>query len=272
VVNAELEAQRVFLLRSLDDLEAERAAGDIDDDTYARLHGDYTARAAAVLRALGGEPVELPAGPAPVSAGRRALVVGALIAFAIAAAVTLAITIAPRLPGQTVTGGVATGPQTDAALKAAVRDHPDDYSARIEYARSLLGTDRVGALEQYAAAARLGPNDPEPPTYIGWIVGLASGQVDDAATRSQLLERSLSELALARKIDPRYPDSYVFEGLVRDRFAHDPAGAVPLFRKYLKLSPDGPQAAMVRTALEQAQKDAEAATTTTTTPTTRTTG
>ena len=87
-----------------------------------------------------------------------------------------------------------------------------------------------------------------------------------------MLARSLSELALARKLDPRYPDSYVFEGLVRDRFANDPAGAVPLFRKYLKLSPDGPQAAMVRTALEQAQKDAEAATTTTTTPTTRTTG
>ena len=34
-------------------------AGNIDDETYARLHDDYTARAAAVLRALDGEPVEL---------------------------------------------------------------------------------------------------------------------------------------------------------------------------------------------------------------------
>ena len=31
-----LEAERDFLLRSLDDLEAERAAGNIDDDTYRR--------------------------------------------------------------------------------------------------------------------------------------------------------------------------------------------------------------------------------------------
>ena len=43
-----LEAERDFLLRSLDDLEAERAAGNVDDDTYRTLHDDYTARAAAV--------------------------------------------------------------------------------------------------------------------------------------------------------------------------------------------------------------------------------
>ena len=50
---ADLEAERDFLLRSLDDLEVERGAGDIDDEAYQQLHDDYTARAAAVLRALG---------------------------------------------------------------------------------------------------------------------------------------------------------------------------------------------------------------------------
>ncbi len=38
------EEERDFLLRSLDDLESERAAGNIDDETYQRLHDDYTAR------------------------------------------------------------------------------------------------------------------------------------------------------------------------------------------------------------------------------------
>ncbi|MDQ1466407.1 MAG: hypothetical protein QOH10_822 [Actinomycetota bacterium] len=265
MIGTELEAQRVFLLRSLDDLEAERAAGNIDDATYARLHGDYTARAAAVLRALDGEPAELPAGPPPMTATRRAVVIAALVAFAIAAAVTLAITIGPRLPGQTVTGGVSTDPNASvAALKAAVRDHPDDYSARIEYARTLLGTDRVAALREYTAAARLRPKDPEPPTYIGWILGLASDQVADPATRRQLVDRSLQELASARRLDPRYPDSYVFEGLVRDRFAHDSRGALPLFDEYLRLAPDGPLAAQVRTARQAAQHRVEAASTTTT--------
>lgn len=262
--SAELEAQRVFLLRSLDDLEAEREAGNIDDDTYARLHGDYTARAAAVLRALDGEPVELSGGVPPVSASRRAVVIGGLIAFAIAAAVTLAVTIGPRLPGQTVTGGVVSDPKAAvAALRTAVRDRPNDYSARIEYARSLLDSDRVEALRQYDAAARLRPKEPEPPTYVGWILGLASDQVTDAPTRAQLIDRSLSEFALARSLDPRYPDSYVFEGLVRDRFANDPVKAVPLFRQYLTLAPDGPQAELVRSALDEAQKRVAATTTTT---------
>ena len=49
---AALEEERDFLLASLDDLERERAAGDVDDHDYRTLRADYTARAAAVLRAL----------------------------------------------------------------------------------------------------------------------------------------------------------------------------------------------------------------------------
>jgi hypothetical protein len=253
-----LEAQRVFLLRSLDDLEDERAAGNIDDDTYARLHGDYTARAAAVLRALEGDSASMPAGPPPVSARHRVVVIGGLVVFAIVAAVVLAITIGPRLPGQTVTGGVSTDPKaTAAALKSAAHDHPNDYSARIAYAQSLLGTDIVGSLKEFEAASRLSPKEPEPPTYIGWILGLSSSQVTDAATRAQLISRSLSELAIARRLDPKYPDSYVFEGLVRARFANDPAGAVPLLQEYLRLAPDGPQVALVQSALSAAEKQAK---------------
>jgi tetratricopeptide (TPR) repeat protein len=260
-----LEAQRVFLMRSLDDLESEREAGDIDEETYARLHGDYTARAAGVLRALDGEPVELVPGPPPVSARRRALVIGGLIAFAIVAAVVLAITIGPRQPGGTVTGGVPNTPKSDAALKAAVAAHPNDYSARIDYARDLLTTNGVAALTQYSAAQRLSPSDPEPPTYIGWILGLASNQVTDAADRAQLVKQALADFATAHRIDPKYPDAYVLEGLVRLRYAHDPAGAVPLLEKYLQVAPDGPaaQIADVKTALREAQVAAAAPTTTT---------
>ena len=52
---AELEEERAFLLRSLDDLDRERAAGDIDEHDFATLHDDYTARAAAVLKAIEAE-------------------------------------------------------------------------------------------------------------------------------------------------------------------------------------------------------------------------
>ena len=49
---AALEEERDFLLRSLEDLEREHAAGDVDDSDFEELKDDYTARAAAVIRAI----------------------------------------------------------------------------------------------------------------------------------------------------------------------------------------------------------------------------
>jgi hypothetical protein len=49
---AALEEERDFLLRSLEDLEREYAAGDVDDSDFEELKDDYTARAAAVIRAI----------------------------------------------------------------------------------------------------------------------------------------------------------------------------------------------------------------------------
>ncbi len=48
---ARLEEERAFLLKSLDDLEREREAGDIDEHDYETLKDDYTRRAVTVLRA-----------------------------------------------------------------------------------------------------------------------------------------------------------------------------------------------------------------------------
>ncbi len=62
-LRVELEEERDFLLRSLDDLEAERAGGDLEEDDYRSLQGDYTARAATVLRRL--QHLEEPAEAAP---------------------------------------------------------------------------------------------------------------------------------------------------------------------------------------------------------------
>ena len=65
----ELEDERDFLMQSLDDLELERESGGIDDESYHELHDDYTARAAAMIRALR-DGVDAPAGAR--AAGRRA--------------------------------------------------------------------------------------------------------------------------------------------------------------------------------------------------------
>ena len=79
-------------MRSLDDLESERAEGAIDEATYDTLHSDYTARTAAVLRALaGGETAKASVPkPPPVPRGRRWVIVAGIIVFAAGAAVALA--------------------------------------------------------------------------------------------------------------------------------------------------------------------------------------
>ncbi|HWG73313.1 MAG TPA: hypothetical protein VG184_04565 [Acidimicrobiales bacterium] len=63
-----LEEERDFFLRSLRDLEAERAAGDMDEVDYQALKDDYISRAAEVLRRLEA-PAEVPADSVPVAAG-----------------------------------------------------------------------------------------------------------------------------------------------------------------------------------------------------------
>ena len=48
----DLEQERDFLLKSLDDLETEHDSGGIDNESYQQLHDDYTARATATIHAL----------------------------------------------------------------------------------------------------------------------------------------------------------------------------------------------------------------------------
>jgi len=130
-----LEAERDFLLRSLDDLDDERAAGNVDAGTYRELHDDYTARAAAVIRSLDdGTALAVPE-PARASMRRRALTAAGIVAFAIVAAVLLSHAVGQRRPGQTITGNgqVASGsPPTSnpgRTLAAAVQREPRSYAA-----------------------------------------------------------------------------------------------------------------------------------------------
>jgi len=253
-----LEAERDFLLRSLDDLDTERAAGNVDDETYATLHADYTARAAAVIRAI--ERGEEPALPKPSAAPRwmRALTALGIVVFAVAAAWLLARAVGTRAPGQSATGNDqvrAAEPASDplADLRAAAEAAPDDYDARIAYARALLNNDRVAALREYDAAAELDPTQPEPATYAGWIIGLAARSADAGPDRDLLVMRALQRLDAATALDPEYADAYVFRGIIRFDIVGDPAGAVPEFQAFLALAPqDHPMRETVLAALARA--------------------
>jgi tetratricopeptide (TPR) repeat protein len=252
-----LEAERDFLLRSLDDLDNERRAGNIDDQTYERLHADYTARAAAVLRNLrDGLDIEPPRAPAR-SARRRWLAPAAIGLIAVAAALLLAQSVHDRGQGGPLTGNDVSAQGTNAqrdALEQAVKDHPDDYNAHMALARFLLGNDPRNALAEYDKAAALDPKQPEPFTYSGWINALAASQLPKGDNdRDLLVDRALDRFAHAIEIAPEYADTFVFRGITRLQVLSDPKRAIPDFQRFLQLAPqDHPQRDMVLNALAQA--------------------
>ncbi len=270
----ELERERDFLLRSLDDLDNERAAGNIDDGTYETLHADYTARASVAIRELQGADVELPDDTPRISLTRRVLTTGGIIVFCVVVAVLLAHAVGERAPGQTITGnnqvnkanqanqaanGTVTTANQGGALQAAATAAPHDYDAQITYARYLLSAQAYPqAIEQYTAAATADPKQPEPYAYRGWLTSIVAGQVTDANTRTLLLQRASSDLDHAISLDKTYPDSYVFEGLMFMNVEQKPAQAIPYFKEFLAYAPaDHPMRSQVETALQQAMVAAQ---------------
>jgi tetratricopeptide (TPR) repeat protein len=262
-MSEQLAAERDFLLRSLDDLEAERAAGNIDEDTYRVLHDDYTARASAVLRSIeSGTDVTTPEPPAP-SRAMRVLTVGGIVVFAVVAAILLSNAIGQRRSGDTITGnaqwsGTETTVDRVASLAAAVERAPQDYNARIAYARALLtASDVRHAIEQFDAAATIDPTQPEPLAYGGWIRGLVAQQVTDPGDRRLLVDAAIERIDQAIAADRDYADAYVFKGLVLLNVADDPAGAVPALQQFLVLAPDDhPMRPQVLQVLERAAESA----------------
>ena len=261
------EDERRFLLRSLDDLDAEHAEGNVDDVTYELLHADYTARAARVLHQLDGDTdnVELAADQPSPRTGRRVLVGAAVVAFATVASVALAYGLGARLPGQTITGRQSDASSPSAAstaalrsLRAAVKTNPNDAAAHLALARGLMGArDLPDALTEFGAAARLDPTNAEPFAYSGWLIRL-QGFPDQALT---VLDKAIA-------VNPEYPDARAFKGIILLRDKHDPEGAIAQFQRYLVRAPDSPLANQVRVLLAQAvEAGRSASTTTTTTPT-----
>lgn len=180
-----LEDQRDFLLRSLEDLEREHDAGDVDDADYEALRDDYTTRAARVLRALEGEST-----PARGSArrGRRSLLtVGAVVLFAVLAGVLVAQAAGRREAGQGPTGDVRTT-VTEKLNRAGRLGSEGDYAAAVALYDEVLDDDADNA---------------EALTYRGWMLFLS----DD-------VRGGLTSLLEAATANPEYPDVHAFLAVV----------------------------------------------------------
>ena len=185
---APLEEQRDFLLRSLDDLEREHEAGDIDETDYEALRDDYTVRAAAVLRSLDAHTAlqQESAGP------KRRIVMWSvgIVAFAVLAGIGVALTSGRRDAGSVASGDPASG-----------------ASENIARADQLMSEDKLeDAIVAYSKALESQPSNVRALTYRGWLYF----QTDD-------LTKAWTDLDAAVKIDPKFPDAHVFRSIMLTR-------------------------------------------------------
>jgi hypothetical protein len=279
-----LQEERAFLLRSLADLDAEYEAGDIDDDDYRSLTDDYTARTAAVLRALeslgqpgasagagtgvagrrapewarsatggtsrggparGATAADLPAALSRRRRRRTVTAVAAVVAFGAVSAWLLAQSSGSRQPGQTISGN------SQLTTGSTV---PGGIDQRLADAANLVNRGQVAdALKLYDAVLSDDPNQPVALADGGWL----EAQAGLAGNRPDLVDTGLVKIEKAESIDTSFADAHFFRGFLLLRAKSDAPGAVTELRLYLStVNPAAPQVASVQALLNEAIKAA----------------
>lgn len=232
---AALEEQRDFLLRSLDDLEREHEAGDVDEHDYVSLKDDYTARAAAVLRSLE-EGHARTATERRRPAGRRVATVVGVLAFA-----GLAGLLVAQASGRRDSGELSSG------------DIRQSVTQKLNEATQRLGEGDVeGAIALYDEVLVDQPTNAEALTYRGWALYTFLGE----------REAGLTSLLDAATADRDYPDVHAFLAVVFLR-----SGLIEQAERELDLleALDPPPDMLELTAGIREEIDAALASTTTTT-------
>jgi tetratricopeptide (TPR) repeat protein len=205
-----LEEERDFLLRSLDDLEREHDAGDVDETDYVTLRDDYTARAAALIRSIEAKQARTDAAPAKRAWGHTIGWIAAIVVFGVLAGVLVARMSGSRRDSETATGDVRdnTRQLVVDAMSAMQNQEYDD------------------AIELYGKALDLSPSDAEALAYRGWA-RFQKGD-DDAAAAADL------DAAIAA--DPTFPDARVFKTIQLTE-AGDFANAAAELKTFDSLNP-----------------------------------
>jgi len=203
----DLRDEQQFLLRSLRDLDNERAAGDIDEADYATLRDGYISRTAAITRELNGADVAAPT--INRNWWRRLLVVACVVAAGAGAGIWVARQSGQRLPGQSSSGAIE---QSSSGLLAS--------------ARQLNFSDPGKAIELYTQVLKLEPDNAEALTYRSWILALTA-RAATGSVKQLALVTAVNDLLRAQKVDNEYPDAHCFLGIVYFRFLNSASLAKP---------------------------------------------
>lgn len=199
---AALEEQRDFLLRSLDDLEREHDAGDVDETDYQTLKDDYTARAARTIRAIESHQARVAAAHPLRSWRRLALVVAAVGAFALLAGVLVAQSAGRRGAGDQITGDIR-----------------ESTRAKLDEAVTLASGQRYDeAIALYDEVLADQPGNVEAMTFKGWF----QWQSGDGQGVVTLVE--------AAELDPAYPATHAFLAVVFEQLGRPDTARLELDR------------------------------------------
>jgi tetratricopeptide (TPR) repeat protein len=197
----ELEEERDFLLASLADLEAEHAAGDLDDADFEQLHADYTVRTADLIRQIEDRNAKVAAAGRPRSTGTTIAWIVGLLIFAVGAGWLLAQAVGERGIGDELTGAIDASPRQ-----------------RVFECQQL---DQQGAIQEanecFSDVLVEDPRNVEALTYRGWLLVRTAGSAqrigaDDEA--AEILISAKASLDEAIEIDPSYPDARAFRFIV----------------------------------------------------------
>jgi len=247
----ELEDERAFLLRSLEDLDREHQAGDLSDDDHAALRDEYVARAAAVLRSpdtgapgapdaagtgsatageLGPGRLRRRAASGPFRPTRRRVVTTAAVAGVIGVVVwVLVAQLGSRLPGETVTGSVTLSASQQAARTLAQAQTLESEG------------DAADALKLYESVLSRQPNQDEALAEVGWLEYEAGAE----AKRGTLIALGQHEEQKAERVDPGAFAPHLYLGSMLLAEGH-PGLAVAEYEKFLA---DHPPRAVVGAAV-----------------------
>jgi len=215
---ANLEEERDFLLRSLEDLEREHDAGDLEDDDYATLRDDYTVRAAETLRAIDEHRLAFADDRPTSSRGRTIVVFGAVVVFAVIAGLVIAASIGSRDAGETSSGGIT------------VRKSPSQRAQLcVAKLQELQTKGPAKAIACYKAVLDDDPKNVVALSWLGWTLELSTGLNGIADAQVAELQSSASDLVdRALEVNPDYSYALAFRAIMAYRHG-DPAAA----KKYL---------------------------------------
>ncbi len=254
--------ERDELLKSIEDLDREHEAGDIDDVDYQTLLDSYTARTAEVLRALNNEPtaatVDIAATPTKSSAKpkwRKFATGGGIAAFAVVAGFFVARSAGERVGSTGLTGSV----------RSASSARQDQIDALMTTARDNLANDPITALKSFDQVRDLDPENVEAITYGGWLVRNVSRSATDPSQSQELLDAAIKRIDEAIKIDPSYPDALAFRAIIFLRDQNDAKSAVVLFDRLDKLNPPQQITMLTSSAATEARAAAKTGVSTATT-------